>query len=98
MSKKTNTLLFIIGGTIFNVFVTIVCFLLFLLIYSNFLYGRVSESVAAWVLPIFFAGAIAASFFIYRLAIKILMKKIDMEKYFDPIFARRNRKPKDTPQ
>jgi hypothetical protein len=60
-----------------------------LLIYSNFLFGRVSESVAAWVLPLFFAGAIAASFFIYRLAIKILMKKIDMEKYFDPIFARR---------
>jgi uncharacterized membrane protein len=98
MSKKTNTLLFIIGGTIFNVFVTIVCFLLFLIIYSNFLYGRVSESVAAWVLPLFFAGAIAASFFIYRLAIKILMKKIDMEKYFDPIFASRSRKPKNTPQ
>jgi predicted membrane protein len=98
MSKKTNTLLFIIGGTIFNIFITIVCFLLLLLIYSNFLYGHVSESVAAWVLPIFFAGAIAASFFIYRFAIKMLMKKIDMEKYFDPIFARRNRKPKDTPQ
>jgi len=93
-----NTLLFIIGGTVFNVFVTIVCFLFFLLIYSNFLYGHVSESVAAWVLPLFFAAAIAASFFIYRLAIKILMKKIDMEKYFDPIFAGRNRKPKDTSQ
>jgi len=92
MSKKTNTLLFLIGGTIFNVIVTIVCFLLFLIIYSNFLYGRVSESVAAWVLPLFFAGAIAASFFIYRLAIKILMKKIDMEKYFDPIFVSRKRR------
>jgi phosphoglycerol transferase MdoB-like AlkP superfamily enzyme len=89
MSKKTNTLLFLIGGTIFNVIVTLVCFLLLLLVYSNFLYDRVSESVAAWVLPVFFVGAIAASFFIYRLAIKFLMKKIDMEKYFDPIFSRR---------
>jgi len=86
-----NTLLFLIGGTVFNIIVTIVCFLLFLLIYSNFLYGRVSETVAAWVLPLFFAGAVAASFFIYRLAMKILMKKIDMEKYFDPIFARRQK-------
>jgi len=94
MSKKTNTLLFIIGGTIFNVFITIVCFLLFLLIYSQFFYGRVNESVAAWLLPVFFAGAIAASFFTYRLAIKILMKKVDMEKHFDPIFVRKPKKPK----
>ena len=92
MSKKTNTILFPIGGTIFNVIVTIVCFLLLLLIYSNFLFGNVSESVAAWALPVFFAGAIAASFFIYRLAIKIIMKKIDMEKYFDPIFVSRKRR------
>jgi hypothetical protein len=62
-----------------------------LVIYSNFFYGRVSESVAAWLLPVFFAGAIAASFFTYKLAIKILMKKVDMEKYFDPIFVRRRK-------
>jgi len=92
VNKKVNTLLFLVGGTIFNIIVTIICFLVFLLVYSNFLFGRVSESVAAWVLPLFFAGAIAASFFIYRLAIKILMKKIDMEKYFDPIFVRKRRR------
>jgi predicted membrane protein len=91
MSKKTNTLLFILGGTIFNVLVTMICFLLFLVIYSRVFYGHVSENVAAWLLPVFFAGAIAASFFVYRLAIKILMKKIDMEKYFDPIFVRRQK-------
>jgi len=95
MSKKTNTLLFLIGGTIFNVLVTIICFLILLLIYSKFFYDRVSENAVSWVLLVFFVGAIAASFFIYRLAIKMLMKKIDMEKYFDPIFAGRNRKPKD---
>jgi hypothetical protein len=89
MSKKTNTVLFLIGGTIFNVLVTVACFLLLLLVYSNFIFGHVSESIAAWALPVFFAGAIAASFFIYRLAIKIIVKKIDMEKYFDPIFSRR---------
>jgi predicted membrane protein len=91
MSKKTNTFLFIIGGTIFNVIITMVSFLVFLLIYSKFFYDRVSESAAAWLLPVFFAGSIAASFFIYTLAIKILMKKVDMEKYFDPIFARRRK-------
>ena len=89
MNKKANTVLFIIGGTIFNVLVTIISFLVFLIIYSKFFYGRVSENFAAWLLPVFFVAAIAASFLVYRLAIKILMKKIDMEKYFDPIFSRR---------
>jgi len=89
MSKKTNTLLFLIGGTIFNILITIICFLLFLLIYSRFFYGHVSESTASWLLPVFFIGAIAASFFAYRLAIKMLMKKVDMEKHFEPIFSRK---------
>ena len=92
MSKKTNTFLFIIGGTIFNVLVTMISFLVFLLIYSKFLYGRVSENATAWLLPVFFAAAIAVSFFIYRFAIKIMMKKVDMEKYFDPIFVSRKRR------
>jgi len=89
MSKKTNTFLFIIGGTIFNVLVTMISFLVFLFVYSKFLYGKVNESASAWLLPVFFAAAIAASFFIYRFAIKILMKKVDMDKYFDPLFVRK---------
>ena len=91
MTKKTNTLIFILVGTVFNIIITISCFLSFLLIYSKFFYGRFAEGSSAWLLPAFFIGAIVASFFIYRLAIKLLMKKIDMEKYFDPIFGKRRR-------
>ena len=89
MSKKTNTLLFILVGTVFNIFITVLSFLIFLLIYTKFLYGRLNESLSAWMLPVFFVAAIVASFFVYRLAVKLLMKKIDMEKYFDPIFGKR---------
>ena len=89
MSKKTNTLIFILVGTFFNIFITISCFLGFLLIYSRFFYDRFAESSSAWLLPVFFIAAIAASFFVYRLAIKLFMKKVDMEKHFDPIFAKR---------
>ena len=92
MSKKTNTLLFILGGTVFNILITVFCFILFLLIYSKFLYPRLPESSAAWALPIIFVASIVTSFFIYRMAVKLMMKKVDMEKYFDPIFGRRPRK------
>jgi len=33
--------------------------------------------------------SILASLIIYRLLIKLLMKKVDMDKYFNPIFTRR---------
>ena len=92
MSKKTNTLLFILGGTVFNIIITVLCFIIFLLIYSKILYPHLPESSGAWVLPVIFVASIVASFLIYRFAVKIIMKKVDMEKYFDPIFGRKAQK------
>ena len=89
MSKKTNTLLFILGGTVFNILTTLICFVVFLALYSRFIYPAVPESSASWALPAVFVLAIVASFFIYRLVIKVITKRVDMEKYFDPIFGRR---------
>ncbi|MCL2319588.1 MAG: leader peptide processing enzyme [Treponema sp.] len=89
MSKKTNTLLFILGGTVFNIIVTIICFILFLLIYFKFLQPRFPENATGVALPIIFVLSIVVSFLVYRVVIKIVMKKVDMEKYFDPIFGPR---------
>ena len=89
MSKKTNTLLFILGGTIFNILVTIISFLIFLIIYSRFLYTLLPENAIAWVIPVIFTGSILVSFFVYRMVLNKIMKKVDMEKYFDPIFKSR---------
>ena len=95
MSKKTNTLLFILGGTVFNILVTIICFILFLLIYFKFLQPQLPENATGVALPVIFVLAIVVSFLVYRVVIKIVMKKVDMEKYFDPIFGPRRpqRKP-----
>ena len=94
MSKKTNTLLFILGGTVFNILITVIFFILFLVIYVKFFYSVLPESAAAWVMPVIFVAAIVVSFVVYRLGIKIIMKKVDMEKYFDPIFGRRRPPPR----
>ena len=94
MSKKTNTLLFILGGTVFNILVTIISFILLLLIYSRFLITALPESAVAWIMPVIFVVSIVISFLVYRVVIKIIMKKIDMEKYFDPIFGPRRRQPR----
>jgi hypothetical protein len=91
MSKKTNTLWFILGATVFNILTTILCFIVLFAIYVRFFLPILSESVAAWGFPVIFIGAIVASFFLYRFILKQLMKKIDFEQYFDPIFGRKRK-------
>lgn len=88
MNKKINTLFFIIGATVFNIIVTVVFFLLLLVFYSAVLYPALPETSGVWVMPVIFVLSIVGSFFVYRLVIKILMKKVNMEKYFDPIIGK----------
>ena len=93
MNKKTNTLLFILAGTVFNILITILSFVLLWVLAGLLIIPRLSQDSAAWgwLMPATFIAAIIISFLVYRLIIKILMKKVDMEKYFDPIFGRRKR-------
>jgi uncharacterized membrane protein (DUF485 family) len=89
MSKKTNTLWFILGATFFNILLTLFCFIFLLLMYARFLAPLLPEEQAAWGFPVIFIGAIALSFVIYRIALKLTMKKIDLPKHLIPVFGRR---------
>ena len=86
MDKKVNTILFILAGTLFNVIVAVACFILLFILFVNFIVDAVPEDARVWVLVFFFIASIAASFFAYRGLINFLIKKVDVEKYFDPLF------------
>ncbi|MCL2881251.1 MAG: leader peptide processing enzyme [Treponema sp.] len=92
MSKKSNTLLFVLGATVFNILTTIIFLILLLLIYARLLVPMLPESVAPWGFLVCFVGGIALSFVLYRIILKQIMKKYDLEKYFDPIFGPRKKK------
>jgi hypothetical protein len=96
MNKKANTLLFIVGATIFNILLTIASFFILFLLYARFVAPLLPENIAAWGFPLIFLGSIAVSFVVYRFILNLLIKKIDVDKYFDPIFkGRRPSKPRD---
>jgi hypothetical protein len=86
MGKKTNTLLFILGATLFNIIVTVVSFLVLLLVFAKFLAPILPETAAAWALPVIFIGSIALSFLLYRAALNLLMKRMDFGSRFAPLF------------
>jgi hypothetical protein len=91
MGKKTNTLLFILGATIFNVVITVACFFVLLLLFAKFFAPMLPENAPALALPVIFIGSIALSFVLYRIALKLFMKRIDADKYFSPLFKPRKR-------
>ncbi|GHU70005.1 hypothetical protein FACS189450_03780 [Spirochaetia bacterium] len=92
MNKKTNTWLFILGATVFNILITIISFVVLLIIYARFIVNYIPEAGQPWGFVVIFIGSIALSFVLYRVIIKYLLKRFDVEKYFDPIFGRRGPK------
>ncbi|MDR1251170.1 MAG: leader peptide processing enzyme [Treponema sp.] len=91
MNKKVNTLLFILGATLFNIIITVLGFVCLLLLYVKLIIPFLPEEGRSWGFPLIFIAAIVLSFVIYRFVLKLLMKKVDTGKYFDPIFGGRQK-------
>jgi len=93
MSKKTNTLWFILGATAFNILTTMIFFIALFVLLTLVLRDYMNETVGMITFGVSFVGGIALSFVLYKIILKQVMKKYDFEKYFDPIFGPRRRKP-----
>jgi hypothetical protein len=91
MNQKLNTILFILGATVFNIIVTVVSFLLLLIIYAKTIMRVLPADFQPWSFPLIFIAALAAAFLAYRYILRFLLKKIEIEKYFDPIFVSKHR-------
>jgi hypothetical protein len=89
VNKKTNTIVFLLGATAFNIVVTISCFVALLLVYGRIVLPMLPALATSWGLLAVVIGAVVAAFFIYKACLKIFMKRVDMEKYFDPLVMRR---------
>ena len=87
MNKKVNTILFLFGATIFNIITKLLFLFLLGYLYINYLLGYFSsENAIFWGFVIIFIGSIVISFFLYRFLLALLLRKINIDKYFDPIF------------
>jgi hypothetical protein len=62
---------------------------LFLVLISAVFRDSLNPNVFSILMIVVFIGSIAASFFIYGRVVKWLSRKIEMEKYFLPLFRRK---------
>ena len=84
MSKKTNTLLFILIATVANILLTIVSFLVLYLPYALLLAPRLPPSFVIWIPALLFLFALVISFIVYQALLKLFIKKVDVRKNFEP--------------
>jgi putative effector of murein hydrolase len=91
MSKKTNTILFILGATVVNILITIISFFVLYILYARVLAPRLPPNSVVWGIMIIFVAALAISFIVYQTLLKQFVKKVEVQKYFDPIFNSRKK-------
>ena len=91
MNKKVNTVLFILGATVVNIIIMLAIFIILFVIYGRLIAPGLSPEINQIIMLILFVGSIVATYFIYHKLVKFISTKIDMEKYFDPIFRQRKK-------
>ena len=90
MNKKLNTFVFIIGATLINVLLIMVL-LIGLILLAGVLFSEPSDALAQALLIGSFLLSLVGAFAIYSRIIKMISKRIDMDKYFHPIFKPKKR-------
>lgn len=92
MNKKLNTALFMIVATALNLVIMLVLLFGPLIPYIRFVAPHVDQIVTTVAVIVIFIVAIVGTYLLYNLIMKKFMQKVDMDKYFDPIFRRKQNK------
>jgi hypothetical protein len=91
MNKKVNTALFIIGATVVNLIMMMIFIFVGLFLVSLIPMENANQGVATVAVILVFFGAIVGSFFVYHRLIKFISARVDMDKYFHPIFKKKSK-------
>ncbi|QEN09233.1 leader peptide processing enzyme [Oceanispirochaeta crateris] len=89
MNKKLNTVLFMLAGTILNIFLMLGLFLLFLYLGNLVLTPETDSSLKMLVFLLIIGFSVVGSFFLYSRIVKIINKRWNLENYMHPFFTRK---------
>lgn len=89
MNKKANTVLFVLGATLVNILMMILVFLVLFILFARFLAPVIPPTIGQFAILALFIIAMIATYFLYHRLVVFLQSRIDMEKYFDPIFGKK---------
>lgn len=88
-NKKRNTVLFIIGTTIMNIVVMALISMAIFVLLTVILPKNWDPSAVNYIYFLVFIIAFAAAYAINNQIVKIISRKIDMDKYFEPFLSKK---------
>ncbi|NLE14460.1 MAG: leader peptide processing enzyme [Spirochaetales bacterium] len=90
MSKKSNTLWFMLAATVLNILLMMILFIVCFVLITRFVDPN-SSLIPMW-LGLTFVVSIGGSFFVYSKIIKWMNKKFNLEQNLSPLWSRRPNK------
>ncbi|MDR0409634.1 MAG: hypothetical protein LBH18_04470 [Spirochaetaceae bacterium] len=93
MTKRGNTILFIVAATGFNIVLTGLIFVFMFALFFVFIKPFISDNYIIFGLPVVFMISILISFILYRAILKRFLANVDMDKYFDTAFTFKKKTP-----
>ncbi len=89
MNKRLNTVFFVIGATIFNLFSMAVIFIALFMLYARFIGPALSPRMNQFLTLWLFFGSVVLAYWVYSRIIRWAEQRVDFHKYLEPIFARK---------
>ncbi|MFP4151506.1 MAG: hypothetical protein ACLFR8_03685 [Alkalispirochaeta sp.] len=89
MNKRINTVLFIIGATIFNIIAMVVIFFVLMVVFARFIAPSLPPGANQIILLVLFVASVAATYLIYHRLMRWLVVKYDLEAYMSPLFGKK---------
>jgi membrane protein YdbS with pleckstrin-like domain len=91
VNKKTNTLLFVAAATVVNIILMFFFLVAGIIILSFVLPRDIHPGLAQGAFVLIFVLAVIGSFLVYHRIMKLLASRIDLDKYFEPIFPKKKK-------
>ncbi|MDC7242303.1 MAG: leader peptide processing enzyme [Spirochaetales bacterium] len=91
MNKKLNTVLFMIGGTILNIVLMVLIFVIGLFLGNQILTPESDANLKTVVFLAIIGISVVGSFFLYSKIIKFITNKWNLEDYMHPFFSGKKR-------
>jgi len=92
MNKKLNTVIFMLVATIISLVIMLAFLLIPLIPYFIFIAPYVDSLLTQIVLLVIALGSMVGTYAVYNAILKKFMQKVDMDKYFHPIFNKKQNK------
>ena len=89
MNKKVNTILFMLAGTVLNIVVMLVLFLILLFAANLILTPETDSTIKMVVFLLVITLSVLGSFFLYSRLVKWINGKWDLDQYMHPLFGKK---------